>query len=371
VFILGAGFSKPAGFPLATELTDAVLDALRETVGDDYELFDFANHVRRLHQWITQSKTLPLLNIEEFYEYASVYAERFKFEQHREPVGRDYGDTAYSQAEALETWLAYLDEYLLDTLLKHEDAAKLGPVDRLAEVLRPGDSVVTFNYDRLPERCLTKLGVLWSFGMEEEAKSATVSILKMHGSLDWICFARDQRRDRPGVRLLFSKKDENRKREKDDSKRCGEDEYDLELFHIHDDARLHAFIRQRDLIQHDHRWGLAGLGPQKRVSQIPGLGVVWERARHALYHADQIVVVGFSFSGYDRLAQIEFARVMAGREENRVAPPRVIVIDPALRSESGQVPAWGRALIQRVKSVFRPVEPVGIFHEQFDWSTVA
>ncbi len=370
VFILGAGFSKPAGFPLATEMTDEVLDALRASVGDGFELFDFARHIRQLHRWITRSKTLSLLNIEEFYEYASVYAERFRSEQHGEPVGRSAGDTAYGQAEALETWLQYLDEYLLDVLLAHEDAAELTPVDRLAGLLQPGDAVVTFNYDRLIERSLASRSVPWSFGLDTKASSEAVPVLKVHGSLDWICFARSERCDRRGIRLLFSKTDENRRREKNGNDPCGEDEYDLELFHIHDDTTLHHFIDERDLIQGFHRWGLAGLGPQKRVSQIPGLGIVWQRARQELYQADQIVVVGFSFSGYDRLAQIEFARVMAGRDENGVAPPRITVIDPALRLDAGQFSDGGRALIQRIESVFRPAIPVGLLHEEFDWATL-
>lgn len=371
VFVLGAGFSKPAGFPLATELTNEVLDELRDLVGDDYDLFSFVEHVRKLHQWISRSQTIPLLNIEEFYEYASVYAERFRFEQHRTPVGRHDGDgTPYSQAETLETWLSYLDEHLLDVLLKHEHAAKLDAVNRFVSELRPGDTVVTFNYDRLIERCLTEQGKPWSFGFEENPASDKVLVLKMHGSVDWICFARSERVARKKFQLLFSKVDENRARQPKPDEPCGEDEYDWELFHVEDDASLRSTIENRSIIQCSHRWGVAGLGPQKRVSLIPGLGVVWERARRALYNADKIAIVGFSFSSYDRLAQIEFARVAAGRDEAHVAPPEVVVVDPALQITHGVMSESGASLIRRVESVFRPVKPVGLLHEQFDWTSL-
>src|SRR6266850_336207 len=95
VFILGAGFSKPAGFPLATELTDAVLAEFQKISGNDHPIFAFAADVRRLHRWITRSSAMPHLNIEVFYDYASYYAERFRFEHHLEVVGRDAGDTAF------------------------------------------------------------------------------------------------------------------------------------------------------------------------------------------------------------------------------------------------------------------------------------
>ena len=264
----------------------------------------------------------------------------------------------------------YLDDYLLDTLMAHEKSATLDSVGRLVQVIRPGDAVVTFNYDRLVERCLTERGSEWTFGMIAGGKSGTVPVLKMHGSLDWICFARDQRREREGVRLLFSKPDVNREREEGVPARSGEEEYDLELFQIVGDDRLGEYIKGRHIIQSDHRWGLAGLGPQKRVSQVPGLGVVWERARQELFHADHIVVVGFSFSGYDRLAQIEFARVMAGREADGQPAPRVTVIDPALRPEVSGLSDPGRALLARVESVFRPASAVGMRHEEFDWHTL-
>lgn len=368
VFILGAGFSHPAGFPLATQLTDEVLESLRELINDEeYELFQFADHIRKLHQRLVRSQTLPALNIEEFYEYATVYAERSRMEQHRETVGRDAGETPYAHADDLITMLSYMDEDLLEVLLKHEDAADLTAIERFARTLRPGDTVVTFNYDRLVERCLTKLDIPWSFGMDDDQPDR-IRILKMHGSLDWICFARSERRDRENVKRLFSKRDSNRERGESPLQRCGEDEYDYELFQINGDDRLRGFIEQQALA---HRWGLAGLGPQKRVSRVPGLGVVWEHAREALYHADHIVIVGFSFSPFDRLAQIEFARVAGGRDESEKPSPRVTVIDPALIPEADRISPSGLDLIQRIEAVFWPVKPVGARHEDFDWSTLA
>jgi hypothetical protein len=371
VFILGAGFSKPAGFPLATELTDEVLAQMQEIVGSEDPIFDFADIIRRLHQWIRKSKSLPPVSIEEFYDYATIFAERFKFEHHGETVGRHYGDTAYMKAYEVETWLTYLDEDLLDVLLKHEDDANLTPIQRFVDSLRPGDAVVTFNYDRLVERCLNAKGLKWSFGLDRNADQGRIHVLKMHGSLDWIRYLRYPPKERPGTTRIFSKTDVNRERETSTQSRTGEEEFDLELFHIHDDARLHHLIQKRDLVQDDFRWGLAGLGPRKRISLIPGLGIVWDQARKALYNAQRIIITGFSFSGFDRLAQIEFARVMAGRAEKGISPPQVTVIDPLLDVRSSSNSSQGRSLVERVESVFRPVEQIGIPHEQINWEKFA
>lgn len=371
VFILGAGFSKAAGFPLATELTDEVLDALRKRVREDHELFKFADHVSQLHRWITRSNTLTPLNIEEFYDYASVYIERLRMEQHCATVGRDAGETPWTHSTDLRTSLSHMDRYLINVILEYEDRAELDVVDRFVACLGSDDALITFNYDRLIERCLSNRGTPWSFWTDENQHTGRIPVLKMHGSLDWICLARDQSPQQHGLIPLYSKKDANRERAESAPIRTGENEYDFELFHIKEDDRLRKLIKIRSLIQYDHYWGLAGLGPLKRPSLVPGLGFVWAHARRVLFNADEIVIVGFSFSGYDRLAQIEFARVMAGRDENSVSPPRIVVIDPALQPVSGDIPPDGQALIARIENVFRPVEPIGKFHEDFDWKSLS
>jgi hypothetical protein len=288
------------------------------------------------------------------------------FEQHCEPVGRNAGATAYSRAESIDAWLGYMDRYLLNTLLRYEDAATLDPVERFIAALRPGDAIVTFNYDRLVERCLEKGKLKWTFAIEDQPQAGAIPVFKMHGSLDWVCFARDQPRNAKGLRRIFSKKDANREQDVR-VQRSGEFEFDFELYHANDEL-IRSYTRDRSLIQGDHAWGVAGLGPRKRVSLVPGLGVVWDRARHALYRTQEIIIVGFSFSTYDRLAQVEFARIMAARDEIEESPPRVIVIDPSLcASPRKPLSRAGHALIERVQTVFRPVTTVGLVHEAFDW----
>jgi len=368
-FILGAGFSKAAGFPLATELTDELLASVREVVGNDYPLFDFVNHVQRLQQWLDRSQSISALNIEQLYDYATLYAEIFRLEHHAIPVGRYSGETPYMQSETLGNWMSLLDEHLLEVLLKYEATAQLESIDRFTRTLRQQDAVVTFNYDRLMERSLTGQDQCWTLGLPRPDQSG-IPVLKLHGSLDWVCFSRAEHQERSGVEMLFSKTDENRARDREPRRRTGEIEYDLELHRIKEDAKLRGFIEHRALVQSEHRWGVAGLGPRKQPSAVPGLGLVWAAAQKRLFEADQIIIVGFSFGEFDQLARIEFARVAASRAEEMLPAQRVIVIDPALKQNAGAMSCSGRALLNRIEAVFRPAVPVGLSHEEFDWSSL-
>lgn len=368
VFILGAGFSKPAGLPLATELTDDLLGEIRQRVGDDHRLLQFADHIRQLHQWISRKHSIPLLNIEEFYDYATNYAERFRFEQHLQTVGRDAGETAYRQAWDIEAWLSQLDDRLLDVLLRYEQQANLCPIRRFANILRPSDVIVTFNYDLLVERALAAQDRDWTLAFND-VNGGRIKVLKLHGSVDWVCLPRREHYDDSGLELLFSKTDTNQERNPPNS-RINEIEYDFELFRTTTDARMESKIQNRKIYQGDQFFGLAGLGPCKRVSQVPGLGVPWELARQAISRAELIIIVGFSFSGFDRLAQIEFARVMAGREERNEPGPRIVVVDPLFEKRHGRMRPGGPALLKRIESVFRPAECAAVGHENYDWGLV-
>jgi len=62
--------------------------------------------------------------------------------------------------------------------------------ERLAKLLRPGDKVITFNYDMAIERALRASG-LWSVGsgygftIESDEPNTSVEVLKLHGSTNW------------------------------------------------------------------------------------------------------------------------------------------------------------------------------------------
>ena len=78
----------------------------------------------------------------------------------------------------------------------------------------------------------------------------------------------------------------------------------------------------------------------------------------ALNEADLAVIVGFSMSPFDAMAQMKFVEVARNRvkEDN---PLRIIVVDPFLNDES----------MERFERVFRSVEFMKERHEEIDWTS--
>jgi hypothetical protein len=87
----------------------------------------------------------------------------------------------------------YLLSDLKEVIRDQFDVIRSAPsplYDRLARVLRPGDAVITFNYDLGVERALRATG-LWNvksgygFSIEDGETPSPVEVLKLHGSTNW------------------------------------------------------------------------------------------------------------------------------------------------------------------------------------------
>ena len=100
VFILGAGFSKQAGMPLATGLTPLLRRKFEEY--DHEEALAWLTSLDERINWLkqTDNNASPSLNIEELFDFAHFDALTWKIRQHMCPVGRNSGDTPYSTGEA-------------------------------------------------------------------------------------------------------------------------------------------------------------------------------------------------------------------------------------------------------------------------------
>src|SRR5947209_7086100 len=122
VFILGAGFSKPAGMPLATEL----LPLLAEELQHD-EMQEWLDHLRQGLDWLSGGIQQPrALNIEEVFHYAHFDMEVHRLRQQLAPVGRGDGPgTPWNAAESISAWLWHLEQALRDVILEQDDQADL------------------------------------------------------------------------------------------------------------------------------------------------------------------------------------------------------------------------------------------------------
>ena len=219
-FILGAGFSKPAGMPLATELLPLLVQRFQHE-----EMREWLDWLSQRLDWLSENDQQAgsfVLNIEEVFHYAHFDIEVHRLRQHLSPVGRGDGSgTPWNVAESIESWLARLEDALRDVILEYQAQADLAPISRWAETVEARDSVLTFNYDTLVESALSGLGKVWNHGTGGDGEEG-VTVCKLHGSIDWIVAHRCETLSK--LDLLFDKPNANR-RENDTG-------------HVEDDYRL-------------------------------------------------------------------------------------------------------------------------------------
>lgn len=366
VYLLGAGFSKPAGMPLATEVLPLLakkLEAGREGDGQDdgrdEEMTAWLADLQKRVEWLEGGESGHRgLNIEEVFHLGHFDAEVHRLMQQLCPVGRSSGETPWQTAEAIEGWLRYLEEDLVEVLVGSEDGANLDPIKQWACAVRDTDTVVTFNYDTLVERAFQELGRSWNHGFELE-NGAGVTVFKLHGSVDWIVADRTEAFSQ--LDLLFDKPNANRT-----NVRTGHVEDDCRLRRCRDRAQLREWITGRAIQKlPPGAWprtpGMAGLGAYKELHRVPGLGPTWVRAMRAVRDAERLVVVGFSISDFDTMARLQLSYVARTRHEER-RPLPVIVIDPAADCSPFQA-RFTRVFHDEVRFVRKS-------HEQFNWGTL-
>lgn len=348
VFIFGAGFSKPSGMPLATELLPLLMQKL-----EDGEIRQWLDDLHARLEWLSHDvpQAHPFqLNIEEVFHHANFDIEALRLKQHLATVGRyDGPDTPWNRADEIARLLSQLQETLCDVILEQEGNATLAPIMRWAEAVGSNDTVVTFNYDTLVERSLTTIGKTWHHGTGRDGDRG-IAICKLHGSIDWIVASRDASPN--NLDLLFDKLNTNRSRGN-----TGHAEDDNRLWRCRGRDQLMKWLESRDL--QSGPWkkvGIAGLGSYKPLHRIPGLGNIWTHGMQALLAAEHVVVVGFAMSDFDKMAQMQFAGVARQRDSDK-RPIRVTVIDPHI----------GDAGKARFRRVFRSVEFVESCHEKIDW----
>ncbi|MDI6448239.1 hypothetical protein [Anaerobaca lacustris] len=359
VFIIGAGFSKQVGMPLATEMTPLLRHQFEEC--DHKEALTWLAWLDERVNWMnSRAENGPHTpNIEELFDLAHFDALTWKMRQQMCPVGRGDGDTPYSTATSIEAWLRYMEDALGDVIWHKQEEAleELSLIDRFTTMLQGDDAVVTFNYDTLIEQSMSKAGRLWQYGFTLEKGTGT-SILKMHGSINWAVVLRNQAGNF-GYPVLFRKEDQNVGVANDKS--TGEIEYDYALLRIPDD-KLAPRIENRiiQLGNKQYGVGIAGLGRYKPLDQIPGTGEVWHNAGRALYKADEIYAIGFSLSPYDTMARLHFAGAMCERAKKNSLPQKITLIDPS----GGSLEADYRAVFGRQT----PLEVVQERAEEVDWA---
>ena len=189
IYLLGAGFSQPAGLPLAKELWLEILRRGLEMPRNQRAGF-FRDDLETFIKYKKVCDCIELspdeVNFEEFLAFLDI--------EH------------YLGLRGSDTWSVHGNEaqVVVKTLIG-EILTKLMPsIDRIpeiylqfAKILRPNDIVLTFNYDILLERALEVAGVPFRLFLDRHKPDPLipgrlvidsrdeVMVFKLHGSIDW------------------------------------------------------------------------------------------------------------------------------------------------------------------------------------------
>lgn len=187
LFVLGAGFSKPAGLPLSNELLDLVLADLLSLHGDETHLHrSIPGYLEFLKA--TRGSEPAQIDIEEFAAYLD----------YRHAFGILGTDTWSQEGNRDQFLLRWGIGRVLHAATPQGNALPELYIE-FARRLRARDLVVSFNYDLLLERSLEQVGQPYRHfpyrftsvspgggTCDDPRDEEEVRIVKPHGSLDWV-----------------------------------------------------------------------------------------------------------------------------------------------------------------------------------------
>lgn len=322
--------------PLACELTEILGSEIITKDWADCDMVPLFKRVANLMQLCkgaySQCSETVGLNIEEFFLFLDVVEQVDSF---MDEIG--HGGKAFDRLRVK------LLEPLPVKLTEMEDAiTNFGHVERFVNCLKPGDVVVSFNYDTLVERAISLAGSTWNHGMPMEAKIG-MPLLKMHGSLDW-CLTASNWAAGDSMTLLLSEKGGK------------------QLRRLINRCQLSEMLNGKRKAM--HFWGQgwwhvnAGMGLLKQLNSIPGIRNVWSKAFEALTNAESLIIAGFSLAEFDIMAKTLFATARQERADRNFSRQAICIIDP-----SDDVQA-------KYRSLFGTIDKTSRRCEEFDWEAI-
>lgn len=183
IFILGAGFSQPAGLPLGEELWSEVLKRARSHDAGKEFFRDLDAYIKYMDECEGIELQPEKVDFEEFMGFLDI--------EHYLHLrgGRYWSRDGYPGQRVVKK--------LLGQILSARMPAEIPDLYiKFAQKLQSKDLIITFNYDVLLEQALHAIGKdyrLFAFPFSElddfggiiDQDREEVVILKMHGSIDW------------------------------------------------------------------------------------------------------------------------------------------------------------------------------------------
>lgn len=184
IFILGAGFSRPAGLPVATELYPAVKALIEGQHGTETKFDrDLGKFLRYCEDCGVSGQTKDSLDLEMLMSYLDI--EHYLELRGSDTWSREGNESQLMIRKAIGKVIHdRMPDELPDCYLK------------FAELLSTRDIVLTFNYDLVLEAALAQVGKPYrrypyrfksvnANGGVVDNDTDEVVLLKLHGSLDW------------------------------------------------------------------------------------------------------------------------------------------------------------------------------------------
>ena len=184
IFVLGAGFSRAAGFPLATELWETIYKEAQVSESKQFNE-DLENYIEFESACRGRQITRSNVDFERFMEYLDI--EHFLGLRGKDTWSDDGNEGTIFVKQTMAKKLAEHQLSLTEIPQLYIDFAAL---------LEPEDIIMTFNYDTLLESALDAIGKPYRLSLHRYKKiskyyntidqsASEVVILKLHGSVDW------------------------------------------------------------------------------------------------------------------------------------------------------------------------------------------
>jgi SIR2-like domain len=183
IYILGAGFSKPAGLPLATELWREVYRRAAPLTGSMAQFReDLEDFIKFKAECDGKQLSLDQVNYEEFLGYLDI-------EYHLGLRGSHTWSEDGNEAQVVAKTL--IGQVIAERMPSKKAIPQL--YLNFVRKLQPGDRILTFNYDVLLEHALEVAGVPFRLfhlrqypdGLLDWSSADEVVVYKLHGSIDW------------------------------------------------------------------------------------------------------------------------------------------------------------------------------------------
>jgi hypothetical protein len=202
VYILGAGASANAGYPLASKLLQGVSDWLDHCGRSDPWIGEYRNRVLQVRETFGSLDDFEgILGRLDEYGYRRVPpTSKATYRQNHHDISHDCAEVMRGRRNPDEPALGFYPQYMRSELIMalHEmfydsEQKRSTPTayDSFAERIMADSAVITFNYDVALERALARTGK-WDVGtgygytfVPNRAGSLTM-IYKLHGSVNWL-----------------------------------------------------------------------------------------------------------------------------------------------------------------------------------------